>query len=102
MYLFYKLNNLILCIYFFIHSEDGYIEVIFNQNIDSFEYNQKNKILKTITTTIYLGRMCAKLYDIQSKIINEREGNLEDIKPTFFSNNQYKLLKKLLNKNNKK
>lgn len=76
---------------------DGHVEVTFLQNIDSFEENQKNKLFKSFSTAFYLGRMCDKLYDIQNKIINERDGNVVLVQSPS-PNGEYSFIKKLFQK----
>lgn len=56
---------------------DEGLKIIFNQHLDSFENKKQNKILRMFSEAVYYGRMTDTLYDIQKKIINNREIVLE-------------------------
>ncbi len=56
---------------------DEGLKVIFNQHLDSFENKKQNKILRMFSEAVYYGRMTDTLYDIQKKILSNREIVLE-------------------------
>ncbi|WP_418219558.1 DUF3284 domain-containing protein [Clostridium isatidis] len=56
---------------------DNKLKIIFNQHIESFESKKHNKFMKFFSEGVYLGRMTDTLYDIQNKIIKERESLTE-------------------------
>jgi len=56
---------------------DNKLKIIFNQHIESFESKKHNKFIKFFSEGVYLGRMTDTLYDIQNKIIKERESLTE-------------------------
>ena len=74
--------------------DDG-LKVIFNQYIEGFENKKHNKLMRLFSEGVYYGRMTDTLYDIQKKIINNREGILE---PTHPKSVEHKELKKLFSK----
>lgn len=53
------------------------LEIIFEQNIHSFETAKQNRFMRMFSEGVYLGRMVDTLYDIQKKIINKRNGIIE-------------------------
>ncbi|QAA35349.1 DUF3284 domain-containing protein [Clostridium manihotivorum] len=60
---------------------DEGLRIIFNQNIESFEKEKHNKIMRMFSEAVYYGRMTDTLYDIEKKITNLREGIVEPVKP---------------------
>lgn len=56
--------------------EDG-LKVVFNQNIEDFESKKHNKFMRLFSEAVYYGRMTDILYDIQNKIINNKEGSVK-------------------------
>jgi hypothetical protein len=73
---------------------DG-LEIIFNQHIESFENKKHNKLMRMFSEAVYYGRMTDTLYDIQKKIINNKNGIIE---PVFNEPLEHKYLKKLFSK----
>lgn len=50
---------------------DG-LKVIFHQDIKSFTEKKQNKVMRELSTGIYLGRMSDTIYGIQEKVIKRR------------------------------
>lgn len=49
------------------------LDVTLTQSIESFESQKHNKLMQMFSEAVYLGRMTDMLYDIQSKIVKNRE-----------------------------
>ena len=62
-------DNLIIS-YQTLSLDNGNIEIIFEQNIQSFK--RKNRFFSLFKESIYLGRMSDSLQDLQQKIIQKR------------------------------
>lgn len=71
-----------------VESEDK-LTVTFIQDMQ--KQNHKNRLFKSFSTAFYLGRMSDRLYDIQKRIIDKREGVLQE-------NERYPRFKKLRRK----
>jgi hypothetical protein len=80
---FYKsqIKSLMDTITIFYETEvvDQGLKIIFNQNIESFEKEKHNKLMRMFSEAVYYGRMTDTLYDIQKKITNLREGIVEPV-----------------------
>lgn len=51
------------------------LKVIFSQEVESFNMKKHNWLVKEFSEGVYLGRMSELLYEIQKKIIQQRELN---------------------------
>lgn len=60
---------------------DNELKIVFNQHIEGFESKKHNKFMKMFSEAVYYGRMTDTLYDIQKKIITNRENFIEPIFP---------------------
>lgn len=74
--------------------DDG-LKVVFNQHFESFENAKHSKLMRLFSEAVYYGRMTDTLYDIQKKIINNRNGIVEPTPPKPV---EHKHLKRLFSK----
>ncbi|MDD8055156.1 MAG: hypothetical protein PHV15_04660, partial [Thomasclavelia ramosa] len=58
---------------------DKGLEVEFDQIIESFEKKKTNFLMREFSKAVYLGRMTDTLYDMQTKIHNQRN-NIKETK----------------------
>lgn len=68
------------------------LKVVFNQYLESFENSKQNKFMRLFSEAVYFGRMSDTLYDLQKKIINQREGIVEPSIPEPIAHKQIKKL----------